>query len=121
MSMSDLAPLFATLKSVLEAHAANLDVVTNDPGHFYANTTVTEAKGKPVFFGMVKQGKKKISFHFMPVYDHPELLDEISDALRKRMQGKSCFNFSADDPELFQELIELVEAGKAAYQASGKI
>jgi hypothetical protein len=27
------------------------------------------------------------------VYLEPSLLDEISDALRKRMQGKSCFNF----------------------------
>jgi len=119
--MSDLDLVFAKLKSMLEAHRSSLEIVTDKPGQFYANTTVADAKGKAVFFGMVKQGKQKVSFHLMPVYDHPELLDEISDALRKRMQGKSCFNFAADAPELFQELTELTEAGIACYQASGKI
>ena len=39
------------------------------------------------------------------------LLDSISDNLRKRMQGKSCFNFSKQDPDLFDELAALTRTG----------
>ena len=40
----------------------------------------------------------------MPVYMYPDLFDDISDVLRKRMQGKSCFNFNSSDKKLFDEL-----------------
>jgi hypothetical protein len=37
----------------------------------------------------------------------PELLKNISPELKKRMQGKSCFNFKKVEPDLFKELKEL--------------
>ncbi len=40
----------------------------------------------------------------MPVYVFPELLGAVRPLLRKRMQGKSCFNFTRVDPALFEEL-----------------
>ena len=40
----------------------------------------------------------------MPVYVFPDLLDGISPELRRRMQGKSCFNFARVDTPLFAEL-----------------
>jgi len=45
----------------------------------------------------------------MPVYMFPELLAGISKELKQRMQGKSCFNFKAEDPVLFRELAGLTE------------
>ena len=33
----------------------------------------------------------------MPVYGLPELLADISPELRRRMQGKACFNFTRVD------------------------
>ena len=50
----------------------------------------------------------------MPVYEDPALLSGISDALRKKMQGKSCFNFTADDALLFKELDALTKKCAAA-------
>jgi hypothetical protein len=47
----------------------------------------------------------------MPMYIFPELLRGISPALKKRMQGKSCFNFKAIDDELFAELGVLADKG----------
>jgi hypothetical protein len=38
-----------------------------------------------------------ISFYLMPIYALSASQDAISPALRKRMQGKSCFNFVAVD------------------------
>ncbi len=49
------------------------------------------------------------------------LVDEslqISPQLKKRMQGKSCFNFTQIDPALLDELARLTERGfKAFHQA----
>ena len=46
----------------------------------------------------------------MPVYIYPDLLAGLSDELKKRMQGKSCFNFKSSDQRLFSELAELTAA-----------
>ena len=52
----------------------------------------------------------------MPVYVEPSLLDGISPGLRRRMQGKSCFNFAKVDEALFAELEDLTRAG---FEATG--
>jgi hypothetical protein len=48
----------------------------------------------------------------MPLYMTPELTNTISPALKKRMQGKTCFNFKTDpDADLTAELARLTAAG----------
>jgi hypothetical protein len=47
----------------------------------------------------------------MPIYVKPHLLDDVSPALRKRMQGKSCFNFAKVDDPLLAELEALTKRG----------
>ncbi len=56
-----------------------------------------------------------------PVYARPGLLDGISDGLRKRMQGKACFNFTAPDPKLFKELAALTAKGLKAFREAGYV
>lgn len=55
----------------------------------------------------------------MPVYVYAELLEGISQPLKNRMQGKSCFNFKKIDKALFEELQELTEKGFYKYKATG--
>ncbi|MFP4208710.1 MAG: hypothetical protein ACLFSC_08615 [Wenzhouxiangella sp.] len=55
----------------------------------------------------------------MPLYVKPALLESVSPALKARMQGKSCFNFSAVDPALFEELEGLTRTGYASYKEQG--
>ncbi len=55
----------------------------------------------------------------MPAYAGPEISARISPALKKRMQGKSCFNFTKPDPKLFAELEKLTEAGVDAFARNG--
>jgi hypothetical protein len=55
----------------------------------------------------------------MPVYVKPELLSGMSPGLKKRMQGKSCFNFTTVDEPLFKELKALTKAGFVSYQHQG--
>ena len=106
--------LFSALRAMLLPHRSSLSVVHDDPEHFYANCARSDAKGKAQFFCAIKVSGRKHLFHFMPVYDFPELIDTISPALKKRMQGKSCFNFTAGDPVLFAELDTLTKRCAAA-------
>jgi hypothetical protein len=67
----------------------------------------------------VQIGKRYVSYHLMPVYGCPKLLDGHSAKLKGRMQGKSCFNFTAEDDELFAELEQLTEEGFAVFRKAG--
>ncbi|ALJ28269.1 hypothetical protein AOT14_18920 [Stenotrophomonas acidaminiphila] len=106
---------------MLLPHRSSLSVVHDDPEHFYANCARSDAKGKAQFFCAIKVSGRKHLFHFMPVYDFPELIDTISPALKKRMQGKSCFNFDTIEPPLMTELSGLVKQGANRYKAAGKL
>jgi hypothetical protein len=55
----------------------------------------------------------------MALYTFPELADDLSPELRKRMQGKSCFNFTAVDAELFGQLETLTRQGYEKLAANG--
>lgn len=71
--------------------------------------------GERMWFGGVRQGKAYVSYHLMPVYTHETLAAMISPALRKRMQGKSCFNFKVADEALFEELAALTREAARVY------
>lgn len=75
------------------------------------------SRGREVWFGAVGPRKNYVSFHLMPVYAFPDLLKSISPALKKRMQGKSCFSFKEVDEELFDELAKLTEQGYKRFKA----
>lgn len=77
--------------------------------------------GKRLWFGGVQVKKHYVSYHLMPVYVNPQLLAGISPALKKRMQGKSCFNFKAVDATLFGELERLTGSALVDYRASGYV
>lgn len=113
--------LFVALRDLLLAHKDALAVVHDTDTHFYANCKDGDSKGKAQFFGAVKVSARKHAFHFMPVYDFPELLLGLSPALKKHMQGKSCFNFEVMDPTLLQELQQLIEQGVSRYKKAGKV
>jgi len=60
-------------------------------------------------FGSVRVGKAYVSLHLMPLYMSPVMNAAVSPALKRRMQGKSCFNFKSDPgPELIAELKILI-------------
>lgn len=112
--MKDLQSTFAALSGVLRKHAAGMSIKTDQPGHLYIELAPAKPKDKPRFFGAVQIKKSYVSYHLMPVYEDPGLLTGTTDALRKKMQGKSCFNFSAEDPSLFKELDALTQRCAAA-------
>lgn len=114
--MKDPDSTFALLSNLLRKHSAGMYVKTDEPGNLFIELPPADAKEKPRFFGAVQTKKSYVSYHLMPVYEDPSLLTGISDALRKRMQGKSCFNFSAEDSLLFGELDALTKRCAAASE-----
>lgn len=117
--MPDLNAVFAELRSIMAPYAAKLDPKKDDAYQLYVDTKYIQKNKKPLFFGAVQVKKSFVSFHLMPVYAKPELLEGLSPGLRSRMQGKSCFNFSEVDKPLFKELASLAKAGFASYKEQG--
>lgn len=117
--MPDLNPVYAELRRIMEPYAERLDVKQDDDAALYLDTHHLQKNKKPVFFGAVQVKKAYVAYHLMPVYSDPALLDGISDELRARMQGKSCFNFKRAEPELFEELAALTASAVASYEAAG--
>lgn len=117
----DPTPIFEELKSLIAPYAGSLKVVKDGPDYYYLDTHQFIPSGLPLFFSAVKIQKNYVSFYFMPVYSHPQLLEGASAELKKRMQGKSCFNFKQPDPTLFAELRQLVDAGFSVWKSEGKV
>jgi hypothetical protein len=117
--MQDLSALYAELSAILRPFAAKLETKINTDTELYVDTKHIQRNKQPLFFGAVQVKKRYVSFHLMPVYVDPGLLTGISEGLKKRMQGKSCFNFSHSDPALFKELAMLVQLGFAQYKERG--
>ena len=116
---ADFETVFNALKNILTPYSEDLVIVTDEAGHYYLNTAFIMKNKKPMYFGSVKINKKYVSFHLMPVYVFPELLETISPDLKHRMQGKSCFNFSKIDVHLFNELTSLTKNSVAAFTKAG--
>ena len=119
MADANFESVFKALKHVFATSAKRLAVKTDTKTNY---TLVTRSpspfpqhKGHPLEFGAVKVGKAYVSFHLMPLYMVPVT---ISPELKKRMQGKSCFNFKQDPgPEALAELKQLTEAGIKQWDA----
>lgn len=117
--MSDFPSIYTRLREIMQPYAAALDCQVDGQGEFSLYTRHIQKNKKPLWFGGIQIGKNYVSYHLMPVYANPALLEKISPQLKKRMQGKSCFNFSAVDETLFAELAALTEAGFQFYQQQG--
>jgi hypothetical protein len=105
--MSEFEAVQQRLQAILEPYAGRLV-----PNPIYGIGAIGWPGGsKHDYFAGVAPRKHYVSFYFMPVYSHPELLEDASPALRKRMQGKACFNFATVDEALLDELDGLVARG----------
>lgn len=107
----DFDATFLALKGVLKPYERGL-VVQDDSKNSYCLVTKHVMKNKqPLWFAGVRRGKAYVSYHLIPIYACPELAKGMSAELKKRMQGKSCFNFKKVDAKLFKELAKLTKAG----------
>src|SRR5688572_18906148 len=92
-----LSGTFITLRKMLQQHGRQLRIVADNPGDFQlASRTQVDRIGRPLFAASVQIRKRYVSLHVVGICA-PELLEAMSPGLRKRLSGKTCFNFTTID------------------------
>ena len=110
-NQEDFTKVFAKLKAIFQPYAKKMDAACDTRNYYLLNTRHIMKNKQPLFFAAVRKGNAYVSFHLMPVYASPELLMKMSPDLKRRMQGKSCFNFKSVEETRFKELAKLTRAG----------
>jgi len=113
---SDFQLVFDELRKLIEPYAGTLKPHAKASDYILIGPPTPRSQGKDVWFGGVQIKKNYVSYHLMPVYAFPDLLDGLSPELKKRMQGKSCFNFKTVDKTLFKELGTLTRKGYQRFK-----
>lgn len=103
--------VYSALQAIMKSFADDLVIKAESKNGIMLVGPNPDIKGRELWFGGVEIKKNYVSYHLMPVYMNPGLLDDLSPELRKRMQGKSCFNFNKVDEKLFSDLRELTQKG----------
>jgi hypothetical protein len=114
----DFAKVFAALRRILRRHAGKLSVKQDSANCYCLEGGLHPRHKVPMSIAWVSVGKAYVSFHHMGVYARPDLLKGVSQKLRARMQGKSCFNFTSVDEALFAELEDLTLKGFDAFRTA---
>ena len=119
---SEFPAIFQSLRALYAKHETACVILHDDIARYYLGTHhVRSRDGYRLWFGGVEIKKSYVSAHVIPVYVNPGLLDGISSALRRRMQGKACFNFRVTDEALFAELGALIDTGAALFVQRGAL
>jgi hypothetical protein len=103
--------VYAELHAMMKSFAHDLVVKADSEDGLMVVGPKPDMKGRELWFGGFQIKKNYVSYHLMPVYMNPGLLEGLSPELRKRMQGKSCFNFKKVDEKLFSDLRDLTQKG----------
>lgn len=115
----DLIPVYEQLVKIMKKYEKNLKVSTDNKSNYQLIGPMSEKFKKVLWFGGVQIKKNYVSYHLMPVYMYADLVNEIPAELKKRMQGKSCFNFKKIDIELFKQLAELTDKSFKIFKEQG--
>lgn len=115
----NLKLVYAALVKIMNKHEKNLKVSTDNKSNYLLTGPMSERFKKELWFGAVQVKKNYVGYHLMPVYMYADLVKEIPIELKKRMQGKSCFNFKKIDKDLFRQLAELTDKSYKTFKQRG--
>lgn len=110
LSSTEFQEIFLQLKSIFKQYEDEMVILSDVEGKYYLKAGYSEKWKKDVWFGGVQTMKNYVSFHFIPVYMFPELADDLSEEVKKRL-GKGCFTFKKIDDKTIKELKGLVKKG----------
>ncbi|HEV2105687.1 MAG TPA: hypothetical protein VGU27_08130 [Candidatus Eisenbacteria bacterium] len=113
---ADFLPIFRALKAHLARNGTGYATLHDTPGRYSLVAAKRNAGGSPVWFGGVQIMKRYVSYHLFAIGADPALLKSLSPGLRKRMQGKACFNLATLDEALIAELGRLTDRYRAAFE-----
>jgi hypothetical protein len=126
--MDTLTEIYNKIEEILKAHSERFLVKDHYIGskaksdkpayHLYGKKEVSlfGKEAKNVYIAGVIKQKNYVSFYFNPIYSHPEEFQDINPKLKKYLKGKSCFNISTSDDEVFEEIEDLLIKGIEKYK-----
>jgi len=122
--VSDFTSVFDALKPVLSGCSKRLAIKSDTPTLYMldakAASPFPQHKGQPLSIAAIRIGKAYVSLHLMPLYMCPKLNEGISPELKKRMQGKACFNFkTVPEKSLLTELKQLTKTCLDEFDSRG--
>ena len=104
-----------------DEHIAEMMRVVRDKPDYYCLETRFSVMGRgPLMFGAARKGKRYVSYHLVPLYMNQPLQNKVSAELKRRKQGKACFNFAKPDQTLFAELAKLTRLGFDCFKKLAK-
>lgn len=112
----DFAAVDRRLREILAPLRSRLVATKDGPDGLILEIPGMEGNPRGYVAG-IRHGKRYVSFYLMSVYASPDIVASMSPELRRRMQGKSCFNFTTVDEPLFEELARITQAGFEPYLA----
>ena len=108
----------ARLRQILEPYRGRYAITHDGPGGMALEVPGLEGQPRGYFAG-IRVGKRYVSYYLMPVYAFPDLVETMSPQLRRRMQGKACFNFTHVDEALMTELADVTARGAQLWGPDG--
>lgn len=127
--VNEFGAVFTRLRDVLAKHAGSLQVTVDTPTAYCLEGVIGPAtlqswggkvRRSSIPVAWVESGRTYVSYHLMGV-SLPSVREDVSDALKARMQGKTCFNLTATDPALLRDLDALTGESIAVFRKSGYI
>jgi len=121
----DFDSAFKALRAILERQASTLSVSDDGPRRYCLDAPIGpatlkswggKAKRTTIPVAWAEVGKAYVSFHLMGL---EAVAASISPELKARLQGKTCFNFTAPDRELFEQLEAVTARSIAALRKAG--
>jgi hypothetical protein len=115
--VADFEAVYGELRALMLREAGGMLVGADGPDELVMHAPWPHPRepNKPMWFGMVRSGKAYVSFHLLPLYMNHTLQAKVPPELKRRMQGKACFNFKAADPAQLEELATLTRTCAAAF------
>jgi hypothetical protein len=112
----DFDAVIGQLREILEPLRPRVSVTKDGPDGLAME--IPGMEGQPWgYVAGIRRGKRYVSYYLMSAYASPELAASMSPELRRRMQGKACFNFTNVDEPLFAELARLTTASFEPFVA----
>ena len=118
--------VFSRLRGILSKHSDRFSVTADTKERYCLESPIGPATlrawgGKvrrpQIPVAWVEAGKSYVSFHLMAT--DPAVRGGMSAELEKRMQGKTCFNFTQLDAAMFDEQYGLTVTGRELYADRG--
>ena len=110
---------FTELRRILERHSKTMLVQVDTRGEYQVALPARKDRaGRPLFAAAVQIKKNYVSYHLMGLYAVPNLVKGMSPGLKRRMQGKSCFNFTTIEGTQAKELSTLTKNSLLALNSA---